>query len=199
MKLTRDDWEEAAFRALLDGGSRAIAVAPLADRLGVTRGSFYHYFASREELLAAALARWEQQATDALIATSRREEGPKERLERLFAQVFRIPTALGRAERRLLADGDTDPLVAEVVARVTARRKAYLAGCYRELGYPGPLADDLALVAYMTFIGWLHLDETSGGDGGHDIDRLASVVRSRLLSTEPLEHLPAPRPGSDPA
>ncbi len=189
MKLTRDDWVDGAYRALLDGGSRAIAVAPLADRLGVTRGSFYHYFTNREELLVAALMKWEQQATDALVAVSSQAGGPRERLEMLFLQVFREPSALAGAERHLLRDRDTEPVVAEAVARVTGRRKAYLADCYRGLGCTEPVADDLALIAYMTFVGWLFLDETSRADGC-DTERLATVVRSRLLSIQPAGTLP---------
>lgn len=186
MKLTRDDWAEAAYRALLEGGSRAVAVAPLADRLGVTRGSFYHYFTSREDLLEAALTRWEELATDALIEASNRGNDPRERLELLFAQVFRVPTRLARAERHLLNDKEIEPTVAAAIDRVTERRKAYLADAYRELGHTDPVATDLALIAYMTLIGWLHVDETSGVGDGYDVDRLAGVVRAQLL-TEPAD------------
>ena len=190
MKLTRDDWEEAAYRALLEGGSLAVSVAPLADRLGVTRGSFYHYFDSREELLAAALARWEERATDALIATSDSADEPREKLENLFRQVFRDPSALANAERHLLRDRDRDPVVAEAVARVTKRRKAYLADCYRGLGYPDPVAGDLALAAYMMLIGWLFADEVSA-TSTFDTGRLAAVVRSRLLPPDGLGDRPS--------
>ena len=189
MKLTRDDWVDAAYRALLEGGSRAVAVAPLAGRLGVTRGSFYHYFTNREELLAAALVRWEQLATEALIAASSRAGEPSERLEILFSRVFRDATALAGAERHLLRDRDTEPVVADAVGRVAGRRKSYLADCYRGLGFDDPVAHDLALIAYMTLIGWLFLDETSRADT-YDTDRLAAVVRSRLLSVLPVEALP---------
>jgi AcrR family transcriptional regulator len=42
--LRREDWARAALEAFSRGGLPAIAVAPLARRLGVTKGSFYWHF-----------------------------------------------------------------------------------------------------------------------------------------------------------
>jgi hypothetical protein len=39
-RLSRERWIEAALDALADGGVAAVAVEPLAARLGVTKGSF---------------------------------------------------------------------------------------------------------------------------------------------------------------
>src|SRR4030095_12995167 len=61
--LTASDWAEAALQLIAEKGLRALTVSTLATRLGVTKGSFYWHFHGRSELLAAALARWEQRAT----------------------------------------------------------------------------------------------------------------------------------------
>jgi AcrR family transcriptional regulator len=53
-RLTRQDWIDAALEALETGGVPAVAVEPLASRLGVTKGSFYWHFKDRNELLATA-------------------------------------------------------------------------------------------------------------------------------------------------
>ena len=58
MALTREDWTRAALLAIAEGGTGAVAVEPLAARLGATKGSFYWHFRSRSDLLAAALATW---------------------------------------------------------------------------------------------------------------------------------------------
>ena len=58
-RLSREDWERAALEAMADAGVAAVAVEPLARRLGVTKGSFYGFFANRDELIEAALSRWE--------------------------------------------------------------------------------------------------------------------------------------------
>ena len=58
-RLSAEDWALAALDVIAESGLAAVAVEPLARRLGVTKGSFYWHFPSREALLVAALERWE--------------------------------------------------------------------------------------------------------------------------------------------
>src|SRR5262249_58175714 len=67
-RLDRSVWVRAALEAIADGGLGAVAVVPLAERLGVTKGSFYLHFPSREALVEAALAGWEESHTAVVIA-----------------------------------------------------------------------------------------------------------------------------------
>src|SRR6516164_3967469 len=67
-RLSRHDWVDAALEAIADGGLAGVAVVPLAERLGATKGSFYWHFPSREALIETALAAWEQTTTSAVIA-----------------------------------------------------------------------------------------------------------------------------------
>src|SRR3546814_3926398 len=50
-RLSADDWAQAALEQIAEQGVLAVAVEPLARRLGVTKGSFYWHFPSREALL----------------------------------------------------------------------------------------------------------------------------------------------------
>ena len=59
-RLSAEDWALAALDVIAEQGLAAVAVEPLARRLGVTKGSFYWHFPSREALLVAALERWEK-------------------------------------------------------------------------------------------------------------------------------------------
>ncbi|MBP8098362.1 MAG: helix-turn-helix transcriptional regulator, partial [Arenimonas sp.] len=54
-RLSAEDWARAALDVIAEQGLAAVAVEPLARRLGVTKGSFYWHFPSREALLVAAL------------------------------------------------------------------------------------------------------------------------------------------------
>ena len=53
-RLSADDWAREALEQIAETGVSSVAVEPLARRLGVTKGSFYWHFPSREALLQAA-------------------------------------------------------------------------------------------------------------------------------------------------
>jgi AcrR family transcriptional regulator len=56
---SRENWIEAARRALIKRGIEGVKVDRLAQTLKITRGSFYHHFESRKELLEALQRDWE--------------------------------------------------------------------------------------------------------------------------------------------
>ncbi|MBK9034102.1 MAG: TetR/AcrR family transcriptional regulator [Myxococcales bacterium] len=152
--LSATDWEVAALAAVAEHGLAGIAVEPLARRLGVTKGSFYWHFADRDALLRAALARWEQDYTDRVIAAVAEVATPRARLRQLIGSVV----AGGRGDRIHLALASSElPVVRDTVARVTRRRLDYLASCYVELGQARRLARESALLAYTAYVGLVHL------------------------------------------
>jgi AcrR family transcriptional regulator len=61
--LTRQDWLDAAIELLSQEGIGAVRIEALAKRLRVTRGSFYHHFPAREDLLRSMLHCWAQRWT----------------------------------------------------------------------------------------------------------------------------------------
>jgi AcrR family transcriptional regulator len=58
---------DAAAQAILDGGARALRVADVADRAGVSTPLLYYHFASRASLVRAALAHAAQAAPSAAM------------------------------------------------------------------------------------------------------------------------------------
>lgn len=154
-RLRPQDWAEAALEALGDGGLAAVAIEPLAARLGTTKGSFYWHFDDRRALLVAALELWEQQHTEALIATLERQPDPTVRLQRLLELVVRSGR-VDRVEMALLASAD-DALVAPALQRVTQRRVSYVHSLYEQLGLPAMVAERWALLAVSTYLGHAQL------------------------------------------
>jgi AcrR family transcriptional regulator len=149
-RLTPDDWAAAALEMIGERGVGGVAVEPLAVRLGATKGSFYWHFANREALVEAALALWERERTEAVIAAMDAEPDPGRRLHRLFAAVS---SGRGDAvEANLLAAGD-HPAVAPVMRRVVDRRLAYVAEIFRRLGCSEREARRRSLFAYTAFAG----------------------------------------------
>ena len=67
VKVTRDDWINLALDVLVSDGVEQVKVLNLAERMGVSRSSFYWYFKSRQELLQALLSVWQATNTAGFI------------------------------------------------------------------------------------------------------------------------------------
>lgn len=186
--LHADDWVEAALDAIATGGLDAVAVEPLARRLGVTKGSFYWHFANRDALLDATLSRWEREETDAILERVGPEADPYERI----VKVFKAANASYRSGRLYLAiaAAEDHPTVAAFVRRVSERRMAYLEGCYRDLGWDAVAARHWARFAYATFMGNLQIrrdtpDQMPEGQAFNDYLKLMIRTLIPRRGTEP--------------
>ena len=157
-RLTARDWTSAALAALARGGIAAVAVEPIAASLGATKGSFYWHFAGREALLEAALLEWERTDTDDVIAFVETEPDMLRRLRKLLAAALGagIERPGARVELALQSSAG-HPLVAPVLARVTARRLGYLTEMFEELGFSPDEARQRSLLAYTAYLGHAQL------------------------------------------
>jgi AcrR family transcriptional regulator len=159
--LTRDDWTTAGLAALVEGGPDAVAIEPVAARLGTTKGSGYWHFADRADLLRAVLGAWVEQHT---VAVQERVEAaggsPRERLRHLLGIVS---TAAEQSPADLLLVASADPDVKAAVVEATQLRVAYVERLIREDGVPGPEARSRAVLAYAGYLG--HASLTSAVPG----------------------------------
>jgi AcrR family transcriptional regulator len=149
-RLNRDEWIAAALRAIADGGLTAVNVQQLAATLGVTTGSFYWHFASRDELIEAALDRWEQERID-VIEELRGIADPRERLLTIVRNVYVIKER-GALFASLQASA-SDPRIRNRLRRTMQRRLTFLTQTYRELGYPIERARHAGRVVYSLYSG----------------------------------------------
>jgi AcrR family transcriptional regulator len=148
---TADDWELAAIEAVREGGLAAVAVEPLARRLGVTKGSFYWHFKDRSALLDAAIHRWEHD-----YGTPPEEIAPgappRLRLEAIAAKAVEVSQE-DTVHARMVVEAASDPRVAAAVARITARRLDGLAALLRACGLTPSVARTRATLLYSAFMG----------------------------------------------
>jgi AcrR family transcriptional regulator len=183
-RLSRDQWIDAAFQALTSHGPDAVAVEKVARTLGSTKGSFYWHFANRDELLQAALGRWEVLATERLISSVESSGEPAEvRLRRL---VDSVTTGLAgrRAELELLA-GIGHPLVSAAVRRVTERRVTYIVTLLVDLGMGRQKAEHRGVLAYSMYLGQMQLVHSApdvGPGSGADAQALADEFVNMVLA-----------------
>ncbi|GLQ88119.1 TetR family transcriptional regulator [Dyella flagellata] len=159
-RLSAEDWEDAALNLIAEQGVGALAVEALARQLGVTKGSFYWHFRTREALLQAALERWEQYGEREIIGQIEALPDPRERLPELFRRVahelhpHRVYAALLKALDH--------PLVVPVMARVSQRRTEFLHTAYTEAGMEPAEALNRARLTYAAYVGFLQLNFTLG-------------------------------------
>jgi AcrR family transcriptional regulator len=155
-RLTRDHWIQAALTAIAEGGIAAVAVEPLAARLGATKGSFYWHFANREALLQAALAHWEEQITTVVASEiNNAPDDPPARLRMLVTRVIALAEqdAVGAA---LIANAK-HPAVQPVLDRVTRARIGLTVDVLRSMGFDPHQAKLRAMLGYSAYLGHAQL------------------------------------------
>lgn len=176
-RLGKDDWLQAAFQSVVEGGFDKARVLLLADRLQVTRGSFYWHFSDHAELIEELLARWlkgeheTQQRLQAMESADPRAD---------LAQVLEAALAHAgpdlenmRFELALRGVGRRDPKVARMLAEVDEQRMALFEGKFRRLTRSRKKAAELAALFYLAIVGSYQALSRPGAD---------EVLKARLVA-----------------
>ncbi|CAN4280322.1 MULTISPECIES: TetR/AcrR family transcriptional regulator [unclassified Pseudoxanthomonas] len=154
-RLSADDWAQAALDLIAEQGVSAVAVEPLARRLGVTKGSFYWHFPSRDALLQAALERWEAVEQESIFGSLEQVADPRERLRALFQLVgHEVKPHIIYSELLKALD---HPSVQPVIDRISQRRLEYLVAMFRQAGLQRGDAMHRARLTYAAYVGFLQL------------------------------------------
>lgn len=155
---TPDVWLEAAYDLLVEGGVEAVKVMPLADRLGLSRTSFYWHFQDREALLAGLIDRWKAKNTGNLVA---RCEAPAATIAAAMLNLIDCwvdPQLFdSRLEFAMRTWALTDRTVEVAMAEADATRIAALTALFRRFGYAETEADTRARTLYLTQVGYIAL------------------------------------------
>lgn len=159
-RLSADDWTEAALEVLLADGPDAVAIQPLARSMGATKGSFYWHFATRDDLLRAALDRWLVVGTDDLIADVEAASDDPAEKARLFVHRLTEHNVAQPGQLRVYAAAD-HPDVRAALEIATSRRIAYIAALLRASGQTRAVAHRRATIVYATSLGHAQLARTT--------------------------------------
>lgn len=157
--LSAADWEQEALRVIAEEGMSAVAVEPLARRMGITKGSFYWHFSSRESLLEQALIQWEEHDARNLSKSLGELSCPRDRLISFFRHVSR--EGLTHQVYSALTASADHPQVKPVLDRVASRRMAHIAQAFQELGMAAEEAEHHARLTYSVYLGFLQLQRQS--------------------------------------
>lgn len=184
--LGRQAWLDAARQALIEEGTAGVEVNKLAKRLGVSRGGFYWFFQSREQLLDELLAYWVQSGMtqfERIVQGTR--DGVKEYLDltHLWIDEKEYDPKWDGAVRDWAR---TSAAVLKAVQAVDAKRIAVMEQMFHDMGYKGKEANVRARVLYYHQVGYYAL-------GIHESRRLrldllpyyAKILTGRDISTHP--------------
>lgn len=170
--LSFDDWVEAGFDLLAEGGFEAVRIGRLCDRLDVTKGSFYWHFADINAYRAALVDSWtELRAADRKRLISMGAVHPRERLSRMMELLARPDH--WAVERVMRGWALTDERVAESVRRGDRRVLEAVRQAFTDLGFDDADAALRSSLLFSAGIGLLH-----GTDPSHDAP---PEMRERLL------------------
>jgi len=156
-RLTGADWIETALRVLKDDGIEAVQITALSRRIGVTRGSFYWHFDSREDLLSALVEEWRARNTgvmlEAVADTATLEDG--------ILSLFSVWVDHNRFDMRLdqaVRDWSRhDAALRQTVKAEDSARVAAIATFFERHGYAPTDAFIRARVIYFTQISYYAL------------------------------------------
>lgn len=129
----RDSWLAEALELMRERGVDHVKVEPLAERLGVTKGSFYWHFKNRDDLLNSIPEFWARSQTDPVLETaSGTGGGPLHKMRAVLEFLAREDPDRYDNAMRAWAQFDAD--VAAAVAKVDERRMATARVLFEEAG-----------------------------------------------------------------
>lgn len=152
-KAGEADWIRAGLALLGRAGIDSVRVEPLAERLGVTKGSFYWHFKDRDALHAAMLETWRVDTTRTAIERVETESVSKaDRLTRLIGLAANNAW-IARLEIAIRAWAKTEERAARAVAQIDRERVDYISSLLRDLGIAPRTARLRARLLYLAMIG----------------------------------------------
>jgi AcrR family transcriptional regulator len=166
--VTRESYFDTGLDVLSDRGYGGLKLAEVCNRLGVTTGSFYHYFPSWSAYTRALVAHWMQARTVGVIDVIRAEPDPRRRIGSLIKEGLALPhgaegairvwssidaevraaqAAVDRQRFDFLVESAFAILRNEHQAEVFASWALYLLVGYEQAALPPRASDDIEWIA----------------------------------------------------
>ncbi|WUH99985.1 TetR/AcrR family transcriptional regulator [Spirillospora sp. NBC_00431] len=169
-------WLEEGLALLAEQGAPAVTLDRLCERMGLSRGSFYHHFGSMPRYRSRLLSHFEAEYTTAIIdSVEGAGDLPRERLRRLLTQALTSTDPELEIAMRAWAKQNSE--AAAVQEHVDATRIEYLRGLCEEAGHARP--DQVAKLLYLVMIGGSHMVPPLPPADKHDIYELLLPLLDR--------------------
>jgi AcrR family transcriptional regulator len=117
--VSRDAYFETGLDVLADQGYGGLKLAEVCGRLGVTTGSFYHYFQNWSAYTNELVTNWLKSLTEQRVARLRTEPDPRKRIDAVVEIGLALPHG---AEAAIRAWSSVDPEVRAAQEAVDRQR-----------------------------------------------------------------------------
>jgi AcrR family transcriptional regulator len=158
-RATRADWLDVARTTLIETGVDHVKILPLAQRIGVSRSSFYWYFKGRQDLLDQLVRLWQDTNTRDIVEQALR---PSSSITQGVLHVFECWTDEASFDPRLdfaiRAWARRSPALRRVVADEDDARVDAIRQLFARHGYGPDDAFIRARVLYFMQIGYYALE-----------------------------------------
>ncbi|MEE9471257.1 MAG: TetR/AcrR family transcriptional regulator [Gemmatimonadota bacterium] len=167
----QERWLDLGLDTLRDNGTTGLRIDRLARQLGVTKGSFYAHFSSKNDYLTALCEHWRHQAMP--MDLDRFSEAPGT----LADQLLTLSRYVQRSERArydfaMREMAKVNGCAAEAVAAVARARLAFSFDVFRRAGF----GEDEARARGCLLYGWLLASVLIQGGLSGDVAEVCKVL-----------------------
>ncbi|HZQ33517.1 MAG TPA: TetR/AcrR family transcriptional regulator [Mycobacterium sp.] len=149
--ISREVYFETGLDVLSELGYGGLKLAEVCNRLGVTSGSFYHYFSNWSDYTHGLVEHWKQASTNRLAEARRQEPNPRRRIDQLIHTGLNLPHG---AEAAIRTWSSLDPFVHAVQADVDRERHQVMRDAAAEILHNDRQAQVFADWALYLLVGY---------------------------------------------
>jgi AcrR family transcriptional regulator len=170
-----DVWLGVAYEALLVGGVDAVRIMSLAQRLKLSRTSFYWFFKDRDELLDALVSRWREKNTGNIVKQANSyAETVAEAMLNVFDCWLDRTLFDSQFEFAVRSWSLQSPKILAEVQAADQQRIDALTRMFVRFGHDGVKADVRARTIYLVQIGYISM--RTDEDLATRMERIAAYV-----------------------
>jgi hypothetical protein len=147
----REAYFETGLEVLSDLGYGGLKLAEVCNRLGVTTGSFYHYFSNWPSYTRELINHWQQVSTMRIVESLRAEPNPRRRIDGIINIGLNLPHG---AEAAIRAWSSVDPYVYAIQVEVDQERRDVLRESALEILHDERQAELFANWAVYLLVGY---------------------------------------------
>lgn len=151
-RFDKERWLEAALEVLAREGQAKFDVKRIAAQLGVTKGSFYYHFGSRDAFVTELLRYWRDVYTESVkVELTAARLNASDSLLMLMELIERDD--LDRYDVAIRSWAAQDPKIAAEVKKVDASRREFVEGLFAGMGFDGAERQERACAWLVYYTG----------------------------------------------